>query len=110
MVTAGSRPWSAAAPGPAPRAAGGVCSGLRFSGRIWSETVRGPVRRRPGSCGLGRGLLDRADDVSAARERSESLLRCSPVIAHTRPRHAPPPGPERARIVWPKQRDTSLAI
>ena len=45
--------------------------------------------RRPEGCGLGRGLLDRVDDIIAAREseRSESLLRLgyrdSDVIAPT---------------------------
>ena len=39
-----------------------------------SETMHGPVRRRPDGCGLGRlgGLLDRAADIIAARARSDS--------------------------------------
>ena len=59
------------------------------------------VRRRPDVYGLGRGLLDRAADIAAARERSESLLRYpgSDVIAHMHTSHAPPPEPNRARIV-----------
>ena len=51
-------------------------------------------------CGLGRGQLDRACDITAARERSESLLRYSDVITHMHASHAPPPEPNRARIVW----------
>ena len=62
----------------------------------------GSVRRRPDSdgCGLGRGLLDRAADITAARERSESLLRYSDVITHSHMSHAPPPKPNAARIGW----------
>ena len=58
--------------------------------------MHGPVRRRPDGCGLGRGLLGRADDsdITAARRRSESLLRCSDVIARMHTSHAPP----RSRI------------
>ena len=57
---------------------------------------------RPDVCGLERGLLDRADsdDITAARERSNSLLRYSDVITHTHTSHAPPPQPNRARLVW----------
>ena len=58
----------------------------------------GSVRRRPDGCGLGRVMLDRAADLTAARERSESLLRYSEVI--TRMQMNPPLEPNRARIVW----------
>ena len=40
-------------------------------------SICGSVRRRFEGCGLGR---DRAADITAARERSESLLRCSYVM------------------------------
>ena len=62
--------------------------------------MHGSVRRRPNGCGLGRGLLDRADDITAARERSESLLRYSDVITRMHTSHAPPLEPNRAWIVW----------
>ena len=59
----------------------------------------GSVRRRPGRCGLERGLLDRAAGITAARERSESLFRYSDGIAHVQTSLAPPPEPNRARFV-----------
>ena len=40
--------------------------------------MHGPAWRRPDGC----GLVDRAADAIAARERSESLLRYSDVITH----------------------------
>ena len=90
--------------GPAPGGRPGPCSGgravsgegarpvwnrLQCSSPIWSETLHGSVRRRPDGCGLRRGLPDRAADIVAAQERSESLRRSSDVIAHTHPSHAP---------------------
>ena len=62
--------------------------------------MHGSVRRRPGGCGLGRGLLDRAAGTIAARARSESLLRHSDVSTHMHMSHAPPPEPNGARIIW----------
>ena len=46
--------------------------------------MSGSVWRRPDGCGLGQGLPDRADDITAARERSESLLRYSNGITRMR--------------------------
>ena len=65
-----------------------------------SETLHGPVRRRPDGCGLGRGLLDRAADIIAARARSESLPRHSDASTHMHMSHAPAPEPNRARMIW----------
>ena len=62
--------------------------------------MHGQARWRPDGCGLGRGLVDRAADFIAARARSESLLRHSDVSTHMRMSHAPPPEPNRARIIW----------
>ena len=64
----------------------------------------GRVRRRPNDggpvCGLGRGLLDRADDITAAQERSESLLRYSDAMTNMHTSHDPPPESNRAQLVW----------
>ena len=68
--------------------------------RSRQETIHGSVRRRPDGCGLGRGLLDWAADIIAARARSESLIRHSDVFTHMHMSHAPPPEPNRARIIW----------
>ena len=62
--------------------------------------MHGPVRRRPDGCGLGRGLLDRAANITAARESSESLLVYSHVITHIYTSHAPPQEPNRDWIAW----------
>ena len=50
--------------------------------------------------GLGRGLLDPVADITAALERSESLLRYSDVITHMLTSHALPPEPNWARTAW----------
>ena len=45
-------------------------------------------------------MLDRAADITAALESSESLLRYSEVITDMHMSHALPPERNRARIVW----------
>ena len=48
-----------------------VWNRFHYSSPFWSEIMYESVRRRPDGCGLGRELLDRAADITAARERSE---------------------------------------
>ena len=95
-----SPPPGCRGPPPGCRGRRAVWNHFQYSCPIVSGTIHGPVRRRPDGCGLGRGLLDRADNITAARERSESLLGYSGVITHMHTSHAPPPGLFRARIVW----------
>jgi hypothetical protein len=55
----------------------------------------GPGRRRPDGYGLGRGLLDRAADIIAARNALRVTV--SDVTIHITI-HAPPPVPKRDRM------------
>ena len=70
---------------------------------IYIDSICGSVRRRPDGLLAGArtaARLDRAPDITAAQERSKSLLGYSDVITHMHTSHAPPPEPNWARIVW----------